>query len=372
MALAYPPLSSLSVEVETAIPVAGTTTAAFLGDSSSGLVVDPVTILDVRSYAEAFGRARNDSALAGAVAGFFANGGSKAIICSVGRSDEEVDRNARLSEALRRLESFPDIGLVCAPGSTEAAAHDLILFHCESSRQRFAVLDGPSSLDSGGVRRLARPRDSAFGACYFPWLYVREAGYGDRCVPPSGHIAGMLARLELEGSIHRAPTNQLLRSVTGVAQVISRADQDALNLRGINCLRSLGERGLRVFGATTLAADVVWKPIAARRLASLIERSITAGVRRFMPLVRIDEVASVAVKEVRALLHGLQESGAVMASPDQEPFTVDCRIDGDPASLVCGIGFSMGLDRPAIPLTVTLPLAVFGAEAPARAHEKAG
>jgi len=204
MAAVQSAIASLSpVEAISAFALVNTTTAAFLGESSRGPILEPVLVDSVRSYRELFGDARDGRWLADAVAGYFANGGTRAVICNIGGVVSSIDRPSRFAAALQRLDEFPEVALVCAPGQTESGVQELILSHCEASRLRFAVLDGPEEVELGAVTTLPRPRDSAFGAYYFPWVYVNEAGWGTRAVPPSGHIAGLLARWELERGVTR-------------------------------------------------------------------------------------------------------------------------------------------------------------------------
>src|SRR5207244_251756 len=100
---------------------------------------------------------------------------------------------------------------------------------------RFAVLDAPApsaALEEGlsDVRTWRRRYDTPFAALYFPWLLVRIAG-GDglvRAMPPSGHVTGLYARLDLSMGVHRAPANRELAFVHSVALDLSDADQGVL------------------------------------------------------------------------------------------------------------------------------------------------
>ena len=51
------------------------------------------------------------------------------------------------------------------------------------------------------LRNLPKPRDSKYGAYYFPWIQVNDPEKGNVFVPPSGHIAGVYSRVDSERSV---------------------------------------------------------------------------------------------------------------------------------------------------------------------------
>src|SRR5213075_2786729 len=102
---------------------------------------------------------------------------------------------------------------------------------------------------------------------------------GNIYVPPSGHVAGVYARSDSERGVHKAPANEIVRGALGLKYTISRAEQDFLNPRGINCIRNLGDRGIRVWGARTVSSDPSWRYINVRRLFLMVEQSIEIGTQ---------------------------------------------------------------------------------------------
>ena len=65
-------------------------------------------------------------------------------------------------------------------------------------------------------------------------------------VPPSGHVAGVYARVDNERGVHKAPANEIIRGALSLKYNISKGEQDILNPKGINCIRTMqgGGRGL--------------------------------------------------------------------------------------------------------------------------------
>ena len=55
---------------------------------------------------------------------------------------------------------------------------------------------------------------------------------------------------------------------------IDTGKQENLNPKGVNCIRRFPGRGVRVWGARTLASDPMWKYVNVRRLFIFLETSI--------------------------------------------------------------------------------------------------
>jgi phage tail sheath protein FI len=113
-------------------------------------------------------------------------------------------------------------------------------------------------------------------AYYYPWVEVRDARTGeDRIVPPSGHIAGVWARNDAERGVHHSPANLTITGALNVELPLGEQEQATLNREGINCIRAFPGRGIKVWGARTLARDAgEWQYLSVRRLMTYIERLV--------------------------------------------------------------------------------------------------
>jgi phage tail sheath protein FI len=89
---------------------------------------------------------------------------------------------------------------------------------CEERRDRFAVLDPPYGLapsDALKWLQMSLPGTS-FGAVYYPWIRVddplRVQGV-IRSIPPSGHVAGVYARTDLQRGVQTQHSKQYTMSI---------------------------------------------------------------------------------------------------------------------------------------------------------------
>jgi phage tail sheath protein FI len=165
----------------------------------------------------------------------------------------------------------------------------MLVQHCEDRRDRIALLDSTaaSSLDARTgvslVRAWRNRFESKYAALYYPWLRVvdplRLAGAIVRAVPPSGHIAGRFARSDFDIGVHKAPANSPLVWAEDVTLAVDDSLHGVLNPLGINVIKALPSRGLRVMGARTVSSDPDWRFVNVRRLMMMIEKAVDLSTR---------------------------------------------------------------------------------------------
>jgi uncharacterized protein len=155
---------------------------------------------------------------------------------------------------------------------------------CERLHNRIALLDSPftvshqDALGPGAVQAWRQRFESKYAAFYYPWLRVvdplRNGPSLTRDIPPCGHIAGQFANTDLTVGVHKAPANDALQWIQDVTVQVNDGMHAILNPLGINAIRSLGGRGIRIFGARMTSSDPDWKYVNVRRLLMMIEKSI--------------------------------------------------------------------------------------------------
>jgi hypothetical protein len=208
---------------------------------------------------------------------------TKAVPLAGGRDDTPEETEAAWSEALDALAKVDEVSLVCAPGFTAPAVHAKLVEHCERTGDRFAILDASRDADPQTVATGSRPRSSGgYGALYYPWLTIPDPTRRDGTlpVPPSGHVAGVIARVDTERGVHKAPANEAINGVLGVNRVVDDGEHGVLNDAGVNVLRVFPGRSRPVvWGARTIADRTEWQYVNVRRLFLFVEESIQQGIR---------------------------------------------------------------------------------------------
>ena len=327
------------------LEMVGTSTVGFIGESAVGPVNQPILCTNWSQFTKHFGDFKNSKYLAHAVYGFFNNGGGRCFIVNVG-DDVDADAKKKASKyigkdngpgtrtGLKAFDDLDDINVVAAPGQTDPAIQDAVLSHCENARYRFAILDSPEIIEKGGVDKLAKPRDSKYGAYYFPWLEVYDPYKGNVFMPPSGFMAGVYARSDAERGVHKAPANEIVRGALGLKYGITKGEQDLLNPKGINCIRSFPNRGIRVWGARTISSDASWRYVNVRRLFNMVEQSIEIGTQWAVFEPNDHRLWKRVSRDITAFLLRLWRQGALFGKTPEEAFYVKCDEETNPPEVV--------------------------------------
>ena len=215
-----------------------------------------------------------------------------------------------------------------------------LIQHCEKLRDRIALLDPPFSavrddkLGIGAVRAWRSRFDSKYAAFYYPWLRVvdplRSPLSGVREIPPSGHVAGQYAHSDFQFGVHKAPANAPLIWAQDVTVLINDAVHGILNPAGINAIRPLPGRGLRIFGARTTSSDSDWQYVNVRRLMMMIEKAIEAAIQWAVFEPNSTLTRAKLNLTLTSFLRSLWQRGALMGASAENAFFVKCDDENNP------------------------------------------
>lgn len=247
------------------------------------------------------------------------------------------------------IQSFLDndmVSLMAVPGVTDPNVQLMLVAHCENLGSRFAVLDVPQ--DARKVQDILAHRDifdSNYAALYHPWLTVFDPlDKKNIAIPPSGSVLGIYARSDNTRGVHKAPANEPVRACVGLDCQFNTGEQDILNPKGVNLIRSFPGQGIRVWGARTATSNPSWKYVNVRRLFIFIEESIKANTS-WAVFEPNDEVLWVRVQRtISVFLNGLWRAGSLAGSSPEEAFFVNIgrdtmsQDDIDNGRLICVIG----------------------------------
>jgi phage tail sheath protein FI len=267
------------------------------------------------------------------------------------------DPLSREKSGLKSLEDIDDISIVAAPGSTfgytasassEANVLSIagaVISHCERMRYRIGVLDSGNDMSVGEVRGMRGKMDSSYAALYYPWYTIVDPVTRQEInVPPSGAVAGIYARNDVNRAVYKAPANEVVNTAIGLETILNKAQQDVLNPAGVNCFRFFEGRGFRLWGARTISSDAEWKYVNLRRYFAYLEHSIDKGTQWAV----FEPNGSMLWANVRStisdfLLNEFQ-NGALLGDKPESAYFVKCdrstmtQNDLDNGRLVCLVG----------------------------------
>lgn len=274
-------------------------------------------------------------------------GGSNGSITAISAADFIGEDNGAGKRT--GIQSFLDndsVSIMAVPGVTDPNVQLSLVAHCEQLASRFAVLDIPR--ESSKVQDIMAHRDifdSNYAALYHPWLNVFDSlDKRNIAIPPSGSIMGIYARSDNERGVHKAPANEVVRNCVGLDYNYNKGEQDMLNPKGVNLIRTFPGLGIRVWGARTASSDGSWKYINVRRLFIFIEESIKVNTN-WAVFEPNDETLWVRVKRtIEVFLTGLWRNGSLAGTSTDEAFFVNVgrttmsQDDIDNGRLICVIG----------------------------------
>ncbi|MGA1871580.1 MAG: phage tail sheath family protein [bacterium] len=313
------------------------------------------------------------------VSGFFENGGSVCYVISIDSRyfeklsesdkkkieiDSEKERGA-FQKGIDLAASLDDMDIVCAPdimknreerNSTKyeqaAILQAKVLEHCEHHGDRFAILDSIYKArvidiqnQRAGILEHSTMLRATYGALYFPWIGVQESVNQSstaeyvKYIPPCGHIAGVYARSDKQIGVHKAPANEILEGVLDLDcenlpnANLTNAEQDILNPSHINCIRAFPGRGIRIWGARTIADDSSWRYINVRRLFLTISRWIDRNMRNVTFEIYDTKLWSLIEKQLIIYFNDLFKRGALKGNTAKEAFYVKCDKETNPPEI---------------------------------------
>ncbi|WP_426300200.1 phage tail sheath family protein [Arthrobacter sp. R-11] len=365
-----------------------TSIAGFVGVAPDPLAhLDEARVLDnwTQFVDQYVGKATQGTPLSNAVFGFFANGGGRCYVVNVGTGGS-LTGTARKPTGLTLFEAIDDISMVAAPGYANADAYAALQAHVEHPlrQDRMAILDTVEKVDDVGAltraatsglpdepepdkpenpeepakpakpgkpEEAAKPEETApaagatsedalgapqspggYTALYFPWIVMTDPVSGKKVTqPPSGHMAGVWARVDGSRGVHKAPANEPIQGALDLVRRVSRGEQEVLNPAGVNCIRYFPGEGIRVWGARTKAPEASeYRYINVRRLTNMIKESVADGTRWVVFEPNDHTLWKSIRRDIGAFLTNVWRDGALLGTTPQQAFFVKCDEETNP------------------------------------------
>jgi phage tail sheath protein FI len=246
------------------------------------------------------------------------------------------DRGPSDRAGLMSLASVEQVALLCVPDVMLAyrrvsapqadqmvqQVQDAMIGMCESLQDRFAILDAPPTKDVEEVKKWRRRLDTSFAGLYYPWINLGSDAQS--LVPPSGHVAGVVARCDAQVGVHKAPGNEIIKGAVGLMIGLSEDHLGVLNSDGINALRAFPGRGVRIWGACTTSDDPNWRYINVRRLFIMLRRTLEEGTQWAVFEPNEPKTWERLSRDVSQFLNDLWGLGYFAGDSPEESFFVRC------------------------------------------------
>jgi phage tail sheath protein FI len=200
----------------------------------------------------------------------------------------------------------------------------------------FLIIDPPCNVvDAGSAlawKTLGFTFQSNHAGAWFPNIRVDDplVTGAIRTHPPSGAIAGVIARMDGEYGVWQSPagTDASLNGAYGPSVLLSDSDHGLLNPVGLNCIRQFPVYGTVGFGSRTVdGSDLMasdYKYVAVRRVANYILLTLTGALRWAVHKPNGEELWSQLRLSVNAFMQTLFRQGAFKGVSAKDAYFVLC------------------------------------------------
>ncbi|HLM58801.1 MAG TPA: phage tail sheath subtilisin-like domain-containing protein [Pyrinomonadaceae bacterium] len=282
-------------------------------------------------------------------------GGNDGLRPGAGDYEGKSDDAAKTKTGLQAFEDVEDISIVAAPGSTfgfednyrgdATTIVNQLISHATRMRYRIAVIDSGDGQAISEVRAMRARIDSSYAALYYPWVRVLDPVTRTEInLPPSGFVAGIYARNDVNRAVYKAPANEVVNLAIGFETFLNKGQQDVLNPEGINCFRYFEGRGHRLWGARTASSDPEWKYVNLRRYFAYLERSIDKSTQWAVFEPNGPALWGNVRRMIEDFLLNEWQMGALLGDKPEKAYFVRCdrstmtQNDLDNGRLVCLVG----------------------------------
>lgn len=169
---------------------------------------------------------------------------------------------------------------------------------------------------------------------YHPWIRVADPLGGvarpTRDIPASGHVAGVISRLDRDRGAHSTPANSPMVGVLDLVEEYMDDEHAVINAGGVDLLRCVPSLGFSVWGGRTLDRTKQNRFVAHRRLIHRLVRAIRRVAEPLVFETNGPALWFAFVRAVTAVLIEAWRAGALAGARPAEAFNIVCDATTNP------------------------------------------
>jgi len=340
--------------------------------------IQPSTLVDQINKTSSLIRVRHVEGTSLPRATGLASLSTKATLTLDGGTDDPPTTQTYL-DAIQSMGDEPEVALVVMPDlfgdisnpdDCLAILADAVAL-ADAKQDRLVLVDVPRKLlasqdviawaeklqDTCIAASTLRDQDTARAAAvYHPWLWVPNPlgttpEESRLLIPPSGHVAGLISRLDRQRGAHYTPANAPVLQAFDVARVYRPSERAVLNATGVDLIRCFPNQGLLVWGGRTLGTEPGTLYVAHRRLLHRLVRAIRAVAEPLVFDVNGPELWLTLVRAITTVLLQVYRAGGLAGATPDQAFKVQCDDQTNPPdALDAGRVVCLVSVAPAIPM----------------------
>lgn len=221
-------------------------------------------------------------------------------------------------------------GVATTAGADNATVQANLLAYCLARGDCFAVLDPAENLSAANAVAAAAAAPSAYGALYFPWIYISDpssnAAGGIKKVAPGGAVLGQYSRVDTLRGVHKAPAgiDTRLAGAVAVETKLSNVDLDTLSAGLVNAIRQMPGVGVAIMGARTLKSTSADRYVSTRRTLNYIRVALLNSTRWALFEPNDSTLWGGLSTQIQSFLLQMWQQKALRGGTPAEAFYVKC------------------------------------------------
>ncbi len=242
---------------------------------------------------------------------------------------------------LYSFDSIEDLNLLLVPGITTVEVIQAGITYAESRKDLLFIAEVPVHLEPLETVDFRRGKgsythgafNSSYAALYYPWLEIADPLTGKRkLVPPTGAVAGCMARSDEKTEVWYAPAGidrGRVFNALSLAYKTSRGERDVLYPEGVNVIASFPDTGINIWGQRTLQSQPsATDRINVRRLMMYVEEAISQSSRFVVFEPNNSQTWRALVRLITPFLQSIKSKGGFY------DFRVQCDEESNPPAVI--------------------------------------
>lgn len=236
-------------------------------------------------------------------------------------------------KSLSLLDFYDDIRLVAIP----AASHSLqvaVATYCTNSKYRIAICEGLET--DTDLTTLRNSLEGLNAVLYNPWIKVVNPLSSSGAlitVPACGHICGIYARISNTRGFWKAPagTEATVRGAVSVQKILTTAETDVANPKGINSIIPKTNYGIVLWGARSCNSNFSYESDLYTNIT--IKKNLYDLTQRFTFGPHDEKLWTKVKTTCQDYLNSLYQQGAFFGDTPDKAYFVKCDEELNPPSI---------------------------------------
>lgn len=233
------------------------------------------------------------------------------------------------------------LNILLVPGVTTAPVVVGGIAYAESRKDLLFIAETPIHLEpleavdfrKGQGMYTHAAFNSSYAALYYPWIEISDPLTDKKkLVPPTGAVAGCIARSDQKTDVWYAPAGidrGRVFNALSLAYKTSRGERDVLYPEGVNVIASFPDTGINIWGQRTLQSQPsATDRINVRRLMMYVEEAISQSSRFVVFEPNNSQTWRALVRLINPFLQNIKSKGGFY------DFRVQCDEESNPPAVI--------------------------------------